>query len=79
MVKTIVSFQPKKLKMLKPYKNEMKNKCFYSYVDSFFKVFETNHNRLGWMFYSNKNDNYYFFIDTERWILNFIPFDILYN
>jgi hypothetical protein len=52
---------------------------FYSYVDSFLKVFETNHNRLGWMLYANKNDNYYFFIDMERQILNFILFDILYN
>jgi len=52
---------------------------FYSYVDSFLKVFETNHNQLGWMLYPNKNGNYYFFIDMERRILNFIQFDILYN
>jgi len=52
---------------------------FYSYVDSFLKVFETNHSRLGWMLCPNKNDNYYFFIDIERRIPNFILFDILYN
>jgi len=52
---------------------------FYSYVDSFLKDFETNHNRLGWMLYLNKNDNYYFFIVMETRILNFILFDVLYN